>query len=450
MNIIIVGAGEIGRHLAESLSSQQHNIAVIDQSEKLTSDLDETLDAQIICEDGASVTALVEAQVAECDLFLALTSDDNTNLVSASIAKALGAKKTIARVHYGIQREEWLFDYKKHFRIDYLFSSERLAAVELAKFVRNPEKKFVEELARGRIELQQTFVSPMCDAVDNTLADLKLPPRVRVAFIQRYGKSIIPAADEVFEAGDLVTIFGEPTLLQTILPRFQSDVEKMEEVNIVIFGGGEYGFALAQMLEGQSSKVRVIDQNARICRELAETLHRSVVIHGDATSLQLLREEQVGSADFFIATSPDDEDNVMACLQARNLGTRYCLALIQRGDYADIISQNSKRLGILGAVSPRVATSRDLLRFVTSDKYHIIMNLADGAEVIETVTTKRSKVSGKKVAECGLPKGSGLVALIRGEQAIVPAAEDVIEIGDTVYAIVSQEAKKAVIKLLVG
>jgi len=179
MNIIIVGAGEIGRHLAESLSNQQHNIAGIDQSEKLTSDLDEQLDAQIICENGASVTALVEAQVAECDLFLALTSDDHTNLVSASIAKALGARKSIARVHYGVQREEWLFDYKKHFKIDYLFSSERLAAVELAKYVRNPEKKFVEELARGRIELQQTFVSPMCDAVDNTLADLKLPPRVQ-------------------------------------------------------------------------------------------------------------------------------------------------------------------------------------------------------------------------------------------------------------------------------
>lgn len=136
MNIVIVGAGEVGKHLAESLSTQLHNITVIEASEETSEDLNESLDASVLCGNGASATTLAEANVGECDLFLALTSLDNTNLVSASIAKSLGAKKTVSRVHASVQREEWLFDIRSHFNIDYLFSTERLAAVELAKFVR--------------------------------------------------------------------------------------------------------------------------------------------------------------------------------------------------------------------------------------------------------------------------------------------------------------------------
>jgi trk system potassium uptake protein TrkA len=448
MNIIIVGAGEIGLHLARILSNQSHDICVIESSEGLAAELDEQLDAMIVASSGASVSALAEARVDECDLFFALTSDDNTNLVSASMAKSLGAKKTVARVHFAVQREEWLFNYREHFGVDYLFSPERLAAVELAKFVRNPEKSFVEELARGRIELQQTFVSPNGVAAERTLKELGLPARVRVAVIQRHGESLIPTADEILQVGDLVTIFGEPNQLHQALPIFQPTADDPSQMNIVIYGGGEYGFALAQSLEGQNFRVRIIEKDKKVCLELSETLHHTVVLNGDATSLQLLREERVGEADFFIAASRDDEDNVMTCLQAKSLGTRYCLALVQRGDYADIISHNAKRLGILGAVSPRVTTGRDLLRFVTEDKYHIVMNLFGGVVVIETVMRAKSRVVGTRVCDLKLPQGSGLVAILRGEQAFVPAAADSIEPGDTVYAIVAPEARKAAVKLL--
>ena len=159
MNIIIIGAGEVGRHLAESLSTQLHNITLIEASQGRSDAINESLDASVLCGNGAAATTLAEANVGECDLFLALTSLDNTNLVSASIAKSLGAKKTVARVHASVEREEWLFDYRNHFGIDYLFSTERLAAVELVKFVRNPEGLVVEDIARGRIELHQYKVS---------------------------------------------------------------------------------------------------------------------------------------------------------------------------------------------------------------------------------------------------------------------------------------------------
>ena len=153
MNIIIVGAGEIGRHLAGSLSSAAHNIAVIEQNPAIAREIDSQLDCRVLCANGSSASTLVEANVAECELFLALTSNNNANMAACLIAKQLGAKLAICRFDPSLQREEWLFDYKSHFQIDHVFSSERLSAVELTKFVRNPESVTVEEIAQG-IELQ--------------------------------------------------------------------------------------------------------------------------------------------------------------------------------------------------------------------------------------------------------------------------------------------------------
>jgi trk system potassium uptake protein TrkA len=450
VNIIIVGAGEVGRYLAESLSSRLHNLSIIESNERLAEDLNERLDGRVICGTGTSVATLAEANVAECELFLALTSDDNTNLVSASMAKSLGARKTIARVHTGVQREEWLFDFKAHFGIDYLFSTERLAAVELAKFVRNPERLLVEELARGRIELQQIEVSAASRAVGRSLQDLALPPRVRIGMIEREKQHFVPAAREELQAGDVVTLFGEPRKLGEVISLLQPGARDEHERNVVVFGGGEYGLMLAQMLEGKRFRVRIMEKDRRRCEFLANTLQNTVVIHGDATSQKQLREEQVGEADFFIAATEDDEDNVMTCLQAKHLGTKYTLALIHRVDYADVVSRSSEQLGIMGAVSPREAANRDLLRFMTSEKYHVVMALADGAEVLESVVREGGSLAEKRVAEVQWPEGAGLVALLQGSEAMVPTADDVLRPGDTVYAIVSPQSKKALVKLLVA
>jgi trk system potassium uptake protein TrkA len=202
------------------------------------------------------------------------------------------------------------------------------------------------------------------------------------------------------------------------------------------------------MLEGAKYRVRILERNEKLCRELSGMLQRTVVINGDATSNQQLKEEQVGEADFFIAASHDDEDNVMACLQAKNLGTRYCLTLIHRADYAEVISKNSEQLRIHAAVSPREASSRDLLRFVTTERFHSVMSLAGGAEVIEAVVEPGGRLAEQKVSAVTWPEGSGLVALLHGSQAMVPTAEDVIQAGDTLYALVSREARKAFVKLL--
>ncbi len=448
MNIIIVGAGEVGKHLAQSLSTQLHNIILIDHSEEVTSTLHEKLDATVVIGNGTSATVLAENNVADCELFLAITSHDNTNMAAASIAKSMGAKTTIARVHASIERGEWLFNYREHFGIDYLFSTERLAAVELSKYIRNPEGMVTEEIARGRIELQQMEVSPDSEYLDKTLASLNLPNGVRIAAIYRNKGNIIPGGDDHLEPHDVVTLFGEPAKISEIAPSIDPSVASDREDRVVIFGGGEYALALAEMLEGTNAKVRIMEKSESECKRLSNLLQDTVIINGDATALQQLQEEQVGEADFFIAVSPDDEDNVMTCLQAKSLGTAYCLTLIHRPDIANAVYRNRERLGILGAVSPRLACNRDLLRFVETEKFHNIAQLQANVEVIQLVIKEDAFVAGKLVSDIQWPKGGALVGLVRQQLTIVPRGADELQAGDAVYVIVTPESQKAFVKLL--
>jgi len=447
MNIIIVGAGEIGRHLAVSLSREAHSIVVIEYDAQVAMELEQQIDGRVVTGNGASANSLLEAGVAECDLFLALTSDSTVNLMSASMAKKLDARKVIARVSPALQREEWIFDYRGHFGIDHVFSPERLSAIELAKFIRNPDSLMVEEIARGRIELQQVRVSERSDAVGKPLKNLKAPERTRVASITRGGEHFVPSAEDELEAGDVVTIFGEPTRLRKLSTRLQKGSGNKDALRVVIFSGGEYGFSLAQMLETFQCKVRIIEKNRERAQELTGLLSDTTVINIDGTVLSELEEEQVGEADFFVATSGSDADNVMTCLQANNLGTKKCLTLIHRADYANAISASGRHFGVLAAISPREATRRELERFLTSDQFHTVKKMGAG-EVIETEVAKASIAAEHMVSEIDWPEGCVLVARMRGLHAIVPGPEDVLKPGDTIYAMVAPKVRRKFLKLV--
>lgn len=447
MNIIIVGAGEIGRYLASRLSQEAHNISVIEKDEALAAELEQAIDAKVIHGNGSSIEDLVEADVGECELFLALTSSNTANLMSASVAKSMGVAKVISRVHPGLQREEWLFDFKGHFGIDHLFSSERLTAIELAKYVRNPDSLEIEELARGRIELQQVRIGEKADACGISLRKLGAPPGIRLAMVSREGQHTVPNAETLLQAGDVVTIFGEPRKLRDFSERLQGRKPKQERLRVVIFGGNEYGFTLAQMLESVDCTVRVFERDPALCAKLADRLANTTVINADATVVAELEEEQVGEADFFIGTSADDEDNVMSCLQAHTLGVKNCLTLIHRADYAAAISASGHHFGIRAAVSPREATRREIQRFITTDRYHVMKSL-EGAMLIEIRVGKGSIAAGHMVHEVAWPAGVVLVGQLRGIHAEVPGPDDVLLAGDHLYAVVAHDSLKAFVRLL--
>ncbi|MEM7698097.1 MAG: Trk system potassium transporter TrkA [Verrucomicrobiota bacterium] len=448
MNIIIVGVGEIGTHIALSLAAEKHSIVAIEASESVAADLEGRIDARVVVADGTVPSVLIDAGVADCDLFLSLTSDDNINIVAASVAKRLGAQKVICRAHPGIQRESLFVSFEEHFGIDYLFSSERLAAVEMAKYVRNPTSAMVEEIARGFVELLQVKVSPRSKLVGKSLSELDFPPRVRIGALTRGRRTIVPSATDELEAHDRVLLFGEPTRLRETALQLQNRKERHhDKANIVIFGGGEYGFSLAQMLESWNCRIRIFERDPERCQELTEQLANVTVLNADATSVDVMREEQIGEADFFAAVTRVDEDNVMSCIQAHSLGAQYCLPLIHRADYAEAMTTYGDRMGILAAVSPRDATQKDLSRFITSDRFHLIQRL-EGVELIESAVKPEADIVGKTVREITWPTDCVLVAVLHGSRGQVPAADDVIEAEDSLYALVRPRAKRAFLKLL--
>ncbi len=447
MDIIIVGAGEIGRYLAQELSKQQHSISVIEQNPTLALELEQAVDAKVILGDGSKASTLIDAHVENCKLFIALTNDNTVNIVSCSMAKKMGATEVLCRMHPRLQSQEWLFDYRGHFGLDHLFSSEKLSALELSKYIRNPDALAVEELASGKIELQQLRVSPKSDLVGKTMQEAKFPDKTRVALLGRKGESFIPTAETIILERDIITVFGEPKRLRDLSKRIIQTERVVKDLRIAIFGGGEYGFALAQMLEAWGCKIRVFEEEEKRCQFLSEQLQSSTIIHADATMMDELKDEQIDEADFFVATSESDEDNVMSCLQAHHLGAKKCLTLIHRSDYARTISRVGRNLGIRAAISPREATRRDIERFLTDDQFHVVRSYSDN-DVIEMLVREGSAVDGKEVNEVEWPPECVLIGLVHETEAIVPGAKDKMSAGDLIYAMVSKSSCKKFVKLL--
>jgi trk system potassium uptake protein TrkA len=257
----------------------------------------------------------------------------------------------------------------------------------------------------------------------------------------------VPTAESRLEAGDVVTIFGEPRKLSTLVESLQKGGGSRDGLRVVIFGGGEYGFALAQMLDSWKCRVRIFEEDPKLCQQLTERLGETTVINADATVIAELEEEQVGEADFFVATSDSDEDNVMTCLQANNIGAKNCLTLIHRADYAQAIGSSGRHFGVVAAVSPREATRGDIQRYLTQDAYYLVKRLGAG-DVIETEVAPGASAVGCRVKEVGWPAGCVLVGLLRGLQAIVPGPDDEIKAGDRIYAMVAPKVRRKFLKLI--
>ena len=449
MKIIIIGAGEVGHNLCSTLAAAGHNVTLIEQSDIRYEKLDEEQNARIILGNGSSARQLVDVDVASCDAFLAMTSDDRTNVISCSLAKGLGAKNTIARIHDETFSDNSVINYQLHFGIDLLVNPEAICAVELAKEIRSAGRVAVENFARGQIEVQQQQVAPKSRFIGKKLEDLKLDPRVRIGFVHRDGSSSVASAETILKENDLVTLFGHPEELFFLRERFDPK-QKINESRVVLFGGSETAISLIRLLSNPRFKVRVIEKEKAKCHELSERFPGVTVIHGDATSLRLLEEEQIGSADYFVACTKDDEDNILTCLQAAKLGANHVQLVINKGDYDQLLGILKTMLGIEVVVSPRQATAEFMLRNLSADSSSTLAEVpGGGGKIVEVRIKHSSPCVGKKIKDIHLPADALFVALLHKFKAKVPSADDVILAGDRVVLIVSEAERKTVLASLI-
>jgi trk system potassium uptake protein TrkA len=448
MKIIIVGAGEVGSNLSTVLSAAGHNVTLIEKSEVHCERLEEEQNARIVTGNGSSARQLVDVGVANCDAFLAMTSDDRTNIISCSLAKGLGAKNTIARIHDETYSDNSFINYQLHFGIDLLVNPEAICAVELAKEIRSAGRVEVEHFARGQIEVQRQRVARGSRLIGKKLRELRLDPQVRIGYVQRGDDTEIANAETELQEADIVTLFGHPEALFTLRERFDPD-NKLEVSRVVLFGGSETAINLIQLLKNPRFKIRVIDKDRDHCRRLADRFPHITVIHGDATSIRLMEEEQIDCADYFVACTKDDEENILTCIQASKLGAKHVQLLINKGDYDDLLGMLQTRLDIELAVSPRRTTADFMLRNLSNESVAQLAEMPDGSQVLEVRISHSSPVIGSKIKDLRLPSGCLLVALLHKFKAKVPAADDTILAGDRVVVIVSGEKEKEVTKALV-
>jgi trk system potassium uptake protein len=449
MKIIILGVGEVGQHLCSTLRESRHDVTAIEHNPEVAARLDEELDVRVLQGNGSYAGMLVRAGVKDCDYFLAMTSDDRTNLIASSLAKVLGKNTTtITRIHDQTYNDSSIINYQAHFGIDHLLNPEALSAVELAKAIRNPGRVAVENLARGQIEVQQIRVHPKARVVGKTLADLRLPSGIRVGYVRSGDRQEVAHAGTVLQAGDLVTVFGLPHVVFDQRPLFNPETE-LDTVRVVLYGAGETSIALIRLLSHPRFKVRVLEKDAALCQALAEAFPKVTVIHGDATSLRLMEEEQIGAADYFVGCTKDDEANVMTCLQASKLGTRHTLLLINRPDYVDVLERLKGTLGLEMVVSPRLATANEVMRYTSRAPYVELARLPSRAgHIVEVKVKPGCAADGKMLKELKWPQNCVVVALLHKSDAIVPGANDVIAGGDRLVAIVKQEQIPEMIKLV--
>ena len=449
MKIVIVGAGDVGHFLCQVLSEDGHNVTLIEQNDEIADEIGDNLDVVVIRGNGASAKCLLKAGAADADFLLAMTAHDQLNIVACSLAAKLGAKTTIARVHDAVYADNSVINYKKHFNIDVLINPEALTAVELAKHARNPERMAIEDFARGQVELQEVRVAEDSRVIGVPLKNLKLPPGIKIAYLERGCELVVPTANTELNAGDNITIIGTPDTILSARRLFSN--EDASIVRVVLYGATETSTAIIRRLSSKRFKIRVIEPDLEKCRAFAETFPYVTVINGSATSLRLLEEEQIGSADYFMACTKDDEENVMTCLQTKKLGVKHVELVINKPDYEQVLQNISGFLDIGAVASPRKVTAMEIKKYLTDKNFMVVGRLRDGkVEFIELKVGPNSEAAGKLVRDLHLPAECMIAALMNDDgTARVPGADDVIHASDRLIIILNRDKSADVAKIFI-
>lgn len=446
MNIFIAGGGRVGFHLARLLCIENHDVTIVEVNAARVKQLDYALDVRTMVGDAASVLALQQAGISEAELFVALTGDDEVNLIAAATAKGLGAAQVVARVDNPMYIESNML-YETALGIDYLLSPDALTALDIMKYVQDPGIVVMENFARGMVQLQQMRVTRSPTVGGKTLKDITLPPGVLIGVISRKGATLIPHGNSTIEAGDLVTFIGRKEQMQVVKTQFHGTEPDLRKV--VIMGGGRIGLHLAQIMEAQQFSIKLIEWDLAVCQDLAGKLKSTKVVCRDATARLTLEEEHVDGADVFVSTAHDDEHNIMAGVLAKEVGVSHTIAVVHQPDFAPLVA----KLGIDHAVTPRASFANRVLKLVHQKSVSSLAVLEEGQiEIMEVGITADTPIIGKTLADVFNSKrgttGVLVASILRGEQVIVPRGDDEFHAGDSIILIATPDALDSALRLL--
>ncbi len=438
MKIIIVGGGKVGYTLAKQLTTENHNITLIDNDAEVLAHADETLDIMCIRGNGASVEILKEANISEADLLIAVTDGDELNMICCVIGKKLGAQHTIARIRNTDYSNEHKM-LKQELELDMVINPEMDAAAEIARMVQFPSATDdVETFANNMLEMVEFRVLDTDPIIDIKLNDLTkmLPSKVLFCAVRRDDEITIPKGNYFFKEQDIVHVIGERKDISKFFNYLGRSTHKIK--NVTIIGGSRIAIYLTWLLDEMGIHTKIIELNKDRCILLSEILPNALIICGDGTDQEVLDNENIESADATIALTDMDEENLISSLYAMQCGVQKVILKINRHNYIPIV----KKLGLDSVVSPKLTTANSILRYVRAldnsqgiavEKLYKILD--DEAEVAEFTAKYSPDISNIKLKNLNLKKDVLIAALVRNKKIIIPFGDDVIKEGDKVIVV---------------
>lgn len=438
MRIVIVGAGEVGFHLAERLSQENQDVALIEADPARAEYASNHLDVLTVNGNGASLPVLERAGIRDAQILLAVTSRDEVNLIACLAANRLDVKYTIARISNPEYYARGSALSREHLGIDLMINPERECALEAYHLLRSVAATDVAYFADGRVQLIGLVVREGSPVAGKTLAQLGRDLggyQFVTAAIVRDGRTTIPGGASRIQADDQIFILSPASEAARIPPLAGYESAPLDRV--IIAGGSPEGEYLAHILGDAGIECTILDRDRDRCVELAEALPKALVLHGDATDLELLEMEGVGGIDGFVSATGNDDTNLLTALLAKNVGARKVLSLIDNFDYLPLIT----RMEVDAAISARMSTVNAILRYVRRGRVMAVATLKGiEAEAIHFTVTADADIAGESLVEIDFPEHALVGTIIRDNEVIVPRGHHRILAGDEVIVFALPDA----------
>jgi trk system potassium uptake protein TrkA len=442
MRIFIVGAGQVGYHIASSLVTEGHDLVIIEKNPDNAKAMEGELDVLAVAGDGCDPELLKSRGVGTADLFFAVSNNDAVNLLASLTAKKLGAKRCVVRLGDPKHGKNPLLKAEKD--IVPLFP-ERLVAEEIRSLTKVPGVSRVRYFADDKLVLLQARPSSRADIYNRPLRELHGPEGWVLTGISRSTGIVIPSGDTVLRPGEPLYAVGRTESIPDFLESI--GVSHRPTLKVVIVGAGHVGSWLARMLVEDGIEVSVVQRGAERAFDLAARVPGALVLQGDATAPAILKEAGVQQADYFVAATQDDETNILCSLLARELGARTMVTLYHNPVFLNVL----RAAGVDLPVSPRVMIAGTILRMVHPSEI-MTLDLVEGgdAEVVEFEIPEGAKVLKRHMRDLNFPKHAIVGAVIRGEEMFVPGGNFKFQKGDDALVFTKSDSLPAVEKMFRG
>ena len=424
MNIVIIGNGNTGKSLADILSKKGHDIVIIDSNYSKVNKVIDTFDVKAIWGNGTIYETQIKAGVAESDLTIAVTSSDETNLISCMIAKQIGSKKVIAKVN-NIDYSSQIEFMKNNFNLDFLINTDKLVAYEILKMIKYPNWLKVKPIGKESLIMSELVLKKGNKLINNCISDInkKYKDNVVLYALFRENKIFIPSKDDILNEKDTVCIVGKNDKLNS----FFNDIGIIENntKSIIIVGGSNTSVYLANELSNMGIKVKIIEKDLNICKKLSQLVSRAKIINKDAKVQDVLIEEGINNTDVFISMTESDEENTIISLFASHCNVEKAITKLNDTSIINLLEFSN----LNNFISPIDVISNEIEQYITQE--NISKNiLYDNVNFLDFKASKKDKVLGIPISKLKIKSDVTIVAIFRNGNLIVPTGNDYIKIND--------------------